>query len=163
MTIEEACALLDISPDKDLDLNILERNYDKKIAGLDSASLDRERIDEACKYLLNIYDELSTSEQDTQKSNSFLNRITFSIVAIITICLILFFVLNKINYVQYPIPHPVSTEMKYDALAEMVLPAIVQITTDKASGSGFFASNRGEILTNYHVIKGAKEIFVTLR
>ena len=54
----------------------------------------------------------------------------------------------------------VARDMDYASLAEKVLPSIVQIITDRASGSGFFASNNGDILTNYHVIEGAQEIIV---
>lgn len=55
----------------------------------------------------------------------------------------------------------IPVEMDYASLVEKVLPSMVRIMTDKASGSGFFVSSNGEILTNYHVIKDALEIFVT--
>ena len=55
----------------------------------------------------------------------------------------------------------IPIEMDYASLVEKVLPSMVRIMTNKTSGSGFFVSNNGEILTNYHVIKDAREIFVT--
>ena len=48
----------------------------------------------------------------------------------------------------------------YAALAKKVLPSLVRITTDKYAGSGFFVSSTGDILTNYHVIEGARKITV---
>ena len=55
----------------------------------------------------------------------------------------------------------IPVEMDYASLVEKVLPSMVRIMTDKASGSGFFVSSNGEILTNYHVIKDARATFVT--
>ena len=51
--------------------------------------------------------------------------------------------------------------MDYAGLVEKVLPSMVLIRTDKMTGSGFFVSNKGDILTNYHVIDGAQKIVVT--
>ncbi|MBQ7262212.1 MAG: trypsin-like peptidase domain-containing protein, partial [Synergistaceae bacterium] len=51
--------------------------------------------------------------------------------------------------------------MDAEALSARALPSIVRIETDAdRMGSGFFVSNRGDILTNYHVIEGAREIRV---
>lgn len=55
----------------------------------------------------------------------------------------------------------IPVEMDYAALVGKVLPSVVRITTDRSAGSGFFVSDKGEILTNYHVIKGADKILVT--
>ena len=44
MTLEEACSLLGISPNDDLNLNQLEENYDRKVVGL--TPQERKRIDE---------------------------------------------------------------------------------------------------------------------
>lgn len=49
----------------------------------------------------------------------------------------------------------------YADLVERVMPSIVLIETNSARGSGFFVSNNGDILTNYHVIRGAHSIRVT--
>ena len=55
----------------------------------------------------------------------------------------------------------VDSGMDYAKLTDIVLSSIVSINTDIAMGSGFFVSNKGDVLTNYHVIDGAKEIIVT--
>lgn len=48
----------------------------------------------------------------------------------------------------------------YADLVERVMPAIVRINTESSTGSGFFVSANGDILTNYHVIKNAGNIRV---
>lgn len=64
---------------------------------------------------------------------------------------------------QQPIVVP-EPAMDYAALTEKVLPSIVRIDVnkgfDQGVGSGFFVSDMGDILTNYHVIEGAREILV---
>lgn len=49
----------------------------------------------------------------------------------------------------------------YADLVEKVMPSIVLIRTDKGTGSGFFVSSAGDILTNWHVIQDAGFINVT--
>ena len=51
----------------------------------------------------------------------------------------------------------------YADLVERVMPSIVMIHTDTGTGSGFFVSAQGDILTNYHVIRDATRITVTPR
>ena len=51
----------------------------------------------------------------------------------------------------------------YADLVERVMPSIVTIRTDTGTGSGFFVSAQGDILTNYHVIREATRITVTPR
>lgn len=51
--------------------------------------------------------------------------------------------------------------INYAGLAKKVLPSIVRIITDKYSGSGFFFSSQGDILTNYHIIEDAESITVS--
>lgn len=55
-------------------------------------------------------------------------------------------------------PHNNITD--YADLVERVMPAIVRINTDRSTGSGFFVSAEGDILTNYHVIANAGNIRV---
>ena len=64
MTFEEACSLLDISPDDDLDIEQLERNYIHK---LNSVPHKRDRINEACEYLINVYDEVYGVKESGRK------------------------------------------------------------------------------------------------
>ena len=49
----------------------------------------------------------------------------------------------------------------YADLVERVMPSIVIIRTDRGTGSGFFVSSAGDILTNWHVIQDAGYITVT--
>ena len=49
----------------------------------------------------------------------------------------------------------------YADLVERVMPSIVMIKTDTGTGSGFFVSSAGDILTNWHVIRSAGYISVT--
>ena len=49
----------------------------------------------------------------------------------------------------------------YADLVERVMPSIVMIRTDTGTGSGFFVSSTGDILTNWHVIQDAGFITVT--
>ena len=49
----------------------------------------------------------------------------------------------------------------YADLVEKVMPSIVMIKTDTGTGSGFFVSSAGDILTNWHVIRNADYITVT--
>ena len=51
----------------------------------------------------------------------------------------------------------------YADLVERVMPSIVMIRTDAGTGSGFFVSAQGDILTNYHVIRDGTRITVTPR
>ena len=45
---------------------------------------------------------------------------------------------------------------------DRLLDAVVTVLTNDGTGTGFFISTKGTILTNYHVIEGAKEIYVRL-
>lgn len=46
------------------------------------------------------------------------------------------------------------------AIFEQVGPSIVSVETDFGGGSGFFVDDEGHVATNYHVIQGAREVFV---
>src|SRR5262249_33121440 len=48
----------------------------------------------------------------------------------------------------------------FSSLYEAVSPAVVQITTDTAAGSGFLVTPFGHIATNFHVIKGCRYLAV---
>src|SRR5262245_51293751 len=48
----------------------------------------------------------------------------------------------------------------YSKLYETASPAVVQVTTDDASGSGFLITPVGHIATNYHVVRGARYLTV---
>src|SRR5215813_947839 len=48
----------------------------------------------------------------------------------------------------------------YSKLYETASPAVVQVLTDDASGSGFLITPFGHIATNYHVIRGARYLAV---
>lgn len=59
------------------------------------------------------------------------------------------------------ISHPQNNNITdYADLVERVMPAIVRINTERSTGSGFFVSPNGDILTNYHVIQNAGNIRV---
>ena len=62
---------------------------------------------------------------------------------------------------EYLPPTVIKTNPDYTELVEKVMPSILFLRTNKATGSGFFVSSTGDILTNYHVIKGAEYITIT--
>jgi putative serine protease PepD len=51
---------------------------------------------------------------------------------------------------------PVQTQ--YEETVRAVLPSVVQITTDKSTGSGVVYDSRGDIVTNEHVVGTAKTV-----
>jgi len=48
----------------------------------------------------------------------------------------------------------------YSKLYEKAAPAVVQVTTDDGSGSGFLVTPFGHIATNYHVIRNSRYLAV---
>ncbi|WP_066932879.1 S1C family serine protease [Microtetraspora fusca] len=57
---------------------------------------------------------------------------------------------------------PSGLEGSYEQVIKRVLPSIVQITTNRGLGSGIVYDKDGHILTNAHVVQGAKRFSVTL-
>ncbi|MFB4310579.1 S1C family serine protease [Actinomadura sp. GTD37] len=54
-----------------------------------------------------------------------------------------------------------SLEQQYERVVDAVLPSVVKIQTDQAEGSGVVYDAQGHIVTNAHVVAGAKKIQVT--
>ncbi|ACY98663.1 MULTISPECIES: S1C family serine protease [Thermomonospora] len=54
----------------------------------------------------------------------------------------------------------VQLEEQYERVIKAVLPSVVQITTDSGEGSGVVYDSAGHIVTNAHVIAGARRIEV---
>jgi S1-C subfamily serine protease len=52
-------------------------------------------------------------------------------------------------------------EQDYERVVKAVLPSVVQIDTDTGLGSGVVYDNRGDIVTNSHVVAGANRLTVT--
>lgn len=52
-------------------------------------------------------------------------------------------------------------EQQYEGVVKAVLPSVVQINTDAALGSGVIYDNKGDIVTNAHVVAGARRLEVT--
>ncbi|MCO6005601.1 trypsin-like peptidase domain-containing protein [Actinoallomurus purpureus] len=52
-------------------------------------------------------------------------------------------------------------EQVYEQVVKAVLPSVVQIDTDSGLGSGVIYDNRGDIVTNAHVVAGSNRITVT--
>src|SRR5947199_6139262 len=52
--------------------------------------------------------------------------------------------------------HAQALVYDYSALYEAASPAVVQITTQDGSGSGFVVTPFGHIATNFHVIRGSR-------
>ncbi|MCP2338578.1 S1C family serine protease [Actinomadura rupiterrae] len=53
-----------------------------------------------------------------------------------------------------------QVEAQYEKVVETVLPSVVQITTDSGEGSGVVYDGSGDIVTNAHVVAGARKIQV---
>jgi 2-alkenal reductase len=54
----------------------------------------------------------------------------------------------------------VETEI-LNAVYRKVNPSVVNVTTDRGQGSGFVWDDSGRIVTNAHVVQGARDVFVT--
>ncbi|MFA1540642.1 S1C family serine protease [Actinomadura monticuli] len=61
-----------------------------------------------------------------------------------------------------PVSGPASDlQRQYEQVVDAVLPSVVKIQTDQAEGSGVVYDGQGHIVTNAHVVAGAKKIQVT--
>jgi S1-C subfamily serine protease len=49
----------------------------------------------------------------------------------------------------------------FSKLYDSVSPAVVQVTTDNSSGSGFLVTPFGHIATNYHVVRHSRYLAVS--
>lgn len=204
MSHDEACVYIGISSDaEDLDIDRIEKNYRTKLAIYDPSRFEpdtpehkearrmRRNIEQAYRYLLELYDE--SSDDYTPSSTHSLLRITALTTTIAALSLAAFIWLayseapdDKRDPANPPArsqdyerllqeverlralteaanPNPSSSTPDYADVVERVMPAIVMIKTDVGTGSGFFVSSKGEILTNFHVIRDATHIAVTPR
>ena len=48
-----------------------------------------------------------------------------------------------------------ATEIDDQAILDRIIPAVVQVITDKGTGTGFVLNAQGHIATNHHVVKGS--------
>src|SRR3954452_10355227 len=55
-----------------------------------------------------------------------------------------------------------SLQQQYVNLVKKVSPSVVQIRTAEALGSGVVFDDRGDVVTNAHVVDGARRVVVTL-
>jgi len=63
---------------------------------------------------------------------------------------------------QQVAPASKPDELSAKELFAKVSPAVVRVVCDNGSGSGFFVSPNGWVITNYHVIEGATKVSVVL-
>ena len=66
------------------------------------------------------------------------------------------------NGTPAPANQPASLEQQFVAVVQRVSPSVVQIRTARALGSGVVFDGRGHVVTNAHVVAGAKRVVVTL-
>ena len=207
MTPEEACGYLDISLDaEDLDLEQIERNYEAKLSAQKDMN-ERVKLEEAYKYLLELYEELYGQEEadddtdeaaENQTHEGLLMKFAVLLAVVFMLCFggVVYFVYRlhtesspppKSEAVSVPLeqnenyakilreleelrkkqekiqPQQIvinNSAADYSELVERVMPSMVFISTSKGTGSGFFVSPNGDILTNHHVIDGAEYITV---
>ncbi len=130
-------------------------------------------------------DENKNIESDTGKHGNIILKLAFSMTAITALCFAFFAysvyssknesdiskdandyarVLQELEQLRARTEIPAANNSRmpdYADLVERVMPSIVLIKTDAGTGSGFFVSSAGDILTNYHVIREASYITVT--
>ena len=146
----------------------------------------RANLDEAYEYLTEAYYDLYGHDdppESPRKNNNILLKLALAMTTITAVCLAYFLYVSKPetppaqkdspDYAQVlrelenlraktdlpAVQH--NTIPDYADLVEQVMPSIVLIKTDTGTGSGFFVSPAGDILTNWHVIRDAGYITVT--
>ena len=143
----------------------------------------RENIEQAYDCLLEAYEDLYGDEETedeeivpspVKKNNNLLLKLTLIMTTITSICLAGFIyftmkpdkakdyekILRELESLKIDLPVQNNIAPDYADLVEKVMPSIVLVKTDTGTGSGFFVSSAGDILTNYHVIDDAKFISV---
>jgi putative serine protease PepD len=56
----------------------------------------------------------------------------------------------------------VTLQDSYESVVRAVLPSVVQISADNSTGSGVVYDSKGDVVTNEHVVGGAKSVHVLL-
>ena len=146
----------------------------------------RANVEEAYEYLREAYYEIYGQEEEetpeepqpVRKSNTLL-KLALAMTAITAMTLGYFLytaktppkddrdyarVLEELEQLRARTEIPTfqsNSAPDYADLVERVMPSIVIIRTDRGTGSGFFVSSAGDILTNWHVIQDAGYITVT--
>ncbi|MBQ6772462.1 MAG: serine protease [Synergistaceae bacterium] len=139
MTLEEACLYLNINPDDDdINLDQLEKNYKTKLSIYDlkrfnnedspeykEAKKMRANIEEAYKYLLDVYAQLHEPEHKETQSDNALLKAAFVITSLAALFLtgIIFYMNSSTQKKPEPVPAPKSEhsyDEKYDALQEQL-------------------------------------------
>ena len=151
----------------------------------------RANIEQAYEYLTEAYRDLYGVEEPPEtpkpkpQRNNIILKLALVMTTITTICLGVFLyfvhtsrnaeapaqnsgdyarVLQELEQLRARTELPASqnsTAPDYADLVERVMPSIVLIRTDTGTGSGFFVSSTGDILTNWHVVRDAGFITVT--
>ncbi len=55
---------------------------------------------------------------------------------------------------------PTTTTVDWSAIYARAVPSLVSVTTDRGTGSGFFVSKNGHIITNLHVVADGEDVRV---
>ena len=55
------------------------------------------------------------------------------------------------------------TSVDWATVYARVLPSLVSVVTEEGGGSGFFVTTDGHVITNWHVVSGAEQVYVYLQ